>query len=99
MAAAECADQSGPSVLPRLRTLGTVQRPASYTVWDLLAHPELGDVRSRPYTEWRALLLDLLHDVPLPVQGPEALPVDGFVYCDWSTGTSVTAGLIEGTTR
>lgn len=26
--------------------------PAS--VWDLLAHPELGDVRDRPYTERRA---------------------------------------------
>ncbi|MFC9618090.1 hypothetical protein [Streptomyces sp. NPDC056938] len=38
---------------------------ASYaTVWDVLAYPELGDVRSRPYTERRGLLLDLLHDVP-----------------------------------
>lgn len=53
-------------------------------MWDLLAHPELGDVRSRPYTERRALLLDLLHDVPLPVQGPEALPVDGLLrLVDW----------------
>ncbi|MFF1359641.1 hypothetical protein [Streptomyces sp. NPDC058297] len=68
-------------------------------MWDLLAHPELGDVRSRPYTERRALLLDLLHDVPPPIQGHEALQVDGFVYCDWSTETSVTAGLIEDTTR
>jgi hypothetical protein len=32
-------------------------------------------------------------------EGPEALQVDGFVYCDWSTGASVTAGLIEDTTR
>ncbi|WSE12123.1 hypothetical protein OG518_01645 [Streptomyces sp. NBC_01397] len=32
-------------------------------------------------------------------EGPQALQVDGFVYCDWSTGTSVTVGLIEDTTR
>ncbi|MFI8792915.1 hypothetical protein [Streptomyces sp. NPDC055105] len=32
-------------------------------------------------------------------EGPEALQVDGFVYCDWSAGASVTAGLIEDTTR
>ncbi|MGW8688106.1 ATP-dependent DNA ligase [Streptomyces sp. NPDC055817] len=41
-------------------------------MWDLLAHPELGDVRSRPYTERRALLLDLLHDVPPPIQAVPA---------------------------
>ncbi|MFC9499838.1 hypothetical protein [Streptomyces sp. NPDC056982] len=42
------------------------------SVWDLLSHPELGDVRSRPYTERRALLLDLLHDVPPPIQAVPA---------------------------
>ncbi|MFD7205295.1 hypothetical protein [Streptomyces sp. NPDC059893] len=42
------------------------------SVWDLLAHPALGDVRSRPYTERRALLLDLLHDVPPPIQAVPA---------------------------
>ncbi|WP_326771329.1 hypothetical protein [Streptomyces sp. NBC_01445] len=42
------------------------------SVWDLLAHPELGDVCSRPYTERRALLLDLLHDVLPPIQAVPA---------------------------
>ncbi|MGW8688101.1 ATP-dependent DNA ligase [Streptomyces sp. NPDC055817] len=46
--------------------------PASLPTWDLLAHPELGDVRGRPYTERRALLLDLLHDVPPPIQAVPA---------------------------
>ncbi|MFE7017561.1 hypothetical protein ACFVAQ_45080 [Streptomyces sp. NPDC057651] len=32
-------------------------------------------------------------------EGPEALQVDGLVYCDWSSGTTVTAALIEDTSR
>ncbi|WP_442816916.1 ATP-dependent DNA ligase [Streptomyces sp. NBC_01445] len=52
------------------------------SVWDLLAHPELGDVRSRPYTERRALLLDLLHDVPPPIQAVPATD-DPDVAQDW----------------
>ncbi|MFC9534406.1 DNA ligase [Streptomyces sp. NPDC056975] len=44
--------------------------PASYAVWDVLQHPTLGDVRPRPYSERRALMLDLLEDRP-PIQ---ALP-------------------------
>ncbi|MEW1760524.1 DNA ligase [Streptomyces cyaneofuscatus] len=42
--------------------------PASFAAWDLLAHAELGDVRSRPYVERRALLLDALKDVGPPLQ-------------------------------
>ncbi|WP_308293554.1 DNA ligase [Streptomyces sp. RM72] len=42
--------------------------PASFAAWDLLAHAELGDVRSRPYLERRALLLDVLEDVGPPLQ-------------------------------
>ncbi|MZD05234.1 DNA ligase, partial [Streptomyces sp. SID5785] len=45
--------------------------PASYAVRDLL---ESGgeDLRERPYAERRALLLDLLHDVPPPLQAVPA---------------------------
>ncbi|MFJ8390930.1 hypothetical protein ACIQ9Q_41975 [Streptomyces sp. NPDC094438] len=32
------------------------QLPTSYAVWDLVAHPELGDIRARPYLERRSLL-------------------------------------------
>ncbi|MFC9534292.1 hypothetical protein ACFT38_27655 [Streptomyces sp. NPDC056975] len=67
-AAAQSRAASGPV---RARELAAVL-PASYAVWDLLAHPELGDVRSHPYTERRALLLDLLHDVPPPIQAVPA---------------------------
>ncbi|MFG2211026.1 DNA ligase [Streptomyces sp. NPDC048638] len=42
--------------------------PASFAAWDILAHAELGDVRSRPYVERRALLLDVLEDVGPPLQ-------------------------------
>ncbi|WP_329266735.1 ATP-dependent DNA ligase [Streptomyces sp. NBC_01451] len=40
------------------------------SAWDILLHPELGDVRARPYDMRRALLLDLLHeyDVQPPIQ-------------------------------
>ncbi|MER5888899.1 hypothetical protein ABT160_34160 [Streptomyces sp. NPDC001941] len=44
------------------------QWPASYAVWDLLAHPVHGDVRPRPYTERRALLLDVLSGLGPPIQ-------------------------------
>ncbi|MDI3390016.1 hypothetical protein QIS99_28055 [Streptomyces sp. B-S-A8] len=46
--------------------------PASYAIWDLLAHPELGDIRARPYVERRALLLDVLADVGPPLQAVPA---------------------------
>ncbi|MGQ4343624.1 ATP-dependent DNA ligase [Streptomyces sp. SAS_275] len=42
--------------------------PATFAAWDVLQHPDLGDVRGRPYTERRGLLLDLLEDVPPPLQ-------------------------------
>ncbi|MGA4800516.1 hypothetical protein [Streptomyces lavendulocolor] len=40
--------------------------PATYAVWDVLHHPDpgLGDVRPRPYTERRRLLLDLPPKTP-----------------------------------
>lgn len=42
--------------------------PASFAAFDLLAHPESGDVRGRPYVERRGLLLELLEDVGPPIQ-------------------------------
>ncbi|MFD7206270.1 hypothetical protein [Streptomyces sp. NPDC059893] len=41
------------------------------SVFDVLAH-DGQDVRGHPYTERRALLLDLLHDVPPPIQAVPA---------------------------
>ncbi len=46
--------------------------PASYAVWDVLAHPEWGDVRARPYLERRGLLLGLLEGVGPPIQAVPA---------------------------
>ncbi|MFE7357181.1 hypothetical protein ACFU8Q_29515 [Streptomyces sp. NPDC057543] len=44
--------------------------PASYVCWDVLQHPDpaIGDLRSRPYTERRAYLLELLADLGPPIQ-------------------------------
>ncbi|MGW1468478.1 ATP-dependent DNA ligase [Streptomyces sp. NPDC002308] len=55
------------SSLARARVLAA-RHPASYVVWDVLEHPVHGDVRGRPYTERRALLLDLLAGVGPPIQ-------------------------------
>ncbi|MFF3264963.1 DNA ligase [Streptomyces sp. NPDC002932] len=63
-AAAQSRAASGPA---RARALAT-RHPASYATWDVLQHPVHGDVRGRPYTERRALLLDLLADVGPPIQ-------------------------------
>jgi hypothetical protein len=49
-AAAQSRAASGPA---RARELAAVL-PASYAVWDLLAHPELGDVQSDPVRGCRA---------------------------------------------
>ncbi|MDI3408377.1 ATP-dependent DNA ligase [Streptomyces cavernicola] len=59
------------SAVARARLL-SLQLPATYAVWDLLAHPELGDVRPRPYLERRALLLEVLADVGPPLQAVPA---------------------------
>ncbi|MGW1752565.1 ATP-dependent DNA ligase [Streptomyces sp. NPDC002092] len=51
------------------------QHPATYVAFEILAHPaaDLPDLRPRPYTERRLVLLDVLADV-----GPPIVPV-------WST--------------
>lgn len=48
------------------------QWPASFAAWDILVHPGLGDVRSRPYEQRRALLLEVLEDVGPPLQAVPA---------------------------
>ncbi|MER6616297.1 DNA ligase [Streptomyces xantholiticus] len=55
------------SSIPRARALAE-ELPASYAVWDLLIHPDLGNVRSRPYTQRRQLLLEVLADIGPPIQ-------------------------------
>ncbi|MFE5534806.1 ATP-dependent DNA ligase [Streptomyces sp. NPDC056492] len=42
------------------------------SAFDLLAHPDLGDVRGRPYVERRGLLLELLEEVGPPIQAVPA---------------------------
>ncbi|MGV9248061.1 ATP-dependent DNA ligase [Streptomyces sp. NPDC003710] len=44
--------------------------PAHFVAWDVLLHPEHGDVRARRYDDRRALLVDLLqeYDVKPPIQ-------------------------------
>jgi ATP-dependent DNA ligase len=44
--------------------------PARFVVWDVLLHPQHGDVRARRYDDRRALLVDLLqeYDVKPPIQ-------------------------------
>ncbi|OQQ12942.1 DNA ligase [Streptomyces sp. M41(2017)] len=62
--AAQSRAASSPS---RARQLAA-EWPATFAAWDILRHPDHGDVRGRPYTERRGLLLDLLEDVPPPIQ-------------------------------
>ncbi|MGW8730533.1 ATP-dependent DNA ligase [Streptomyces sp. NPDC055808] len=59
------------SAVARSRVLAA-RLPASYAVWDLLAHPEFGDIRARPYIERRSLLLQLLEDIGPPIQAVPA---------------------------
>jgi ATP-dependent DNA ligase len=55
------------SSIPRARALAE-ELPASYAVWDILKHPTLGNVRPRPYTERRQLMLDVLAPLGPPIQ-------------------------------
>ncbi|MFF7631418.1 ATP-dependent DNA ligase [Streptomyces cyaneofuscatus] len=61
------AQSRAASSLTRARKLAA-EYPASYAVWDVLQHPVEGDVRGRPYTERRALLVDLLAGLGPPIQ-------------------------------
>ncbi|MER5966812.1 DNA ligase [Streptomyces sp. NPDC002057] len=59
------------SSVDRSRVLAA-RLPASYAVWDVLTHPDHGDVRARRYTERRRLLLDLLSEIGPPIQAVPA---------------------------
>ncbi|MFD3820236.1 hypothetical protein ACFWRZ_34685 [Streptomyces rubiginosohelvolus] len=63
------------SSLDRARALAA-RLPASYAAFDVLAHPEHGGaaVAARPYTERRALLVEVLADVGPPLQPVLATP-------------------------
>ncbi|WP_282797357.1 DNA ligase [Streptomyces sp. CC224B] len=79
------AVQSRASASPaRARELARTT-PASYAAWDLLAHPELGDVRTRPYVERRQLLLDVLDPLGPPLQ-PVPATDDVEVALAWYEG-------------
>ncbi|MFI5775313.1 DNA ligase [Streptomyces sp. NPDC051658] len=67
------AQSRAASSVTRARALAA-RHPASYICWDVLQHPDpqIGDCRSHPYTERRALLLELLADVEPPVQAVPA---------------------------
>ncbi|MFE7112907.1 DNA ligase [Streptomyces sp. NPDC057575] len=67
------AQSRAASSVTRARALAA-RHPALYVCWDLLQHPDptIGDCRSRPYTERRAFLLELLTDVEPPIQATPA---------------------------
>ncbi|MFI2081397.1 DNA ligase [Streptomyces rubiginosohelvolus] len=78
------AQSRAASSTTRARALAA-QHPASYAVWDVLEHPEHGQVTSLPYTERRQLLVDLLHDIPPPIQAVPATD-DRDVAVAWYEG-------------
>ncbi|MGW2844392.1 ATP-dependent DNA ligase [Streptomyces sp. NPDC001274] len=63
------AQSRAASSVTRARTLAA-RYPASYVCWDVLQHPDpaIGDCRPLPYTQRRALLVDLLVGVGPPIQ-------------------------------
>ncbi|MGC5534190.1 DNA ligase [Streptomyces sp. SR-10] len=61
------AQSRAASSITRARALAA-QRPASYAVWDVLEHPERGQVTGFPYTERRQLLVDLIGGLGPPIQ-------------------------------
>ncbi|WP_237405500.1 hypothetical protein [Actinacidiphila reveromycinica] len=63
-AAAQARRASSPS-----RALALSRRlPAQYAVFDVLAHPRYGDVRSRPYSERRRMMLELVEPLGHPIR-------------------------------
>nr|WP_203633119.1 DNA ligase [Streptomyces halstedii] len=80
------AQSRAASNLARARALAA-RHPAAYAVWDILHHPDpgIGDCRTLPYTQRRAHLLDLLADVPPPIQAVPATD-DRDVAVAWYEG-------------
>ncbi|MGC4925502.1 DNA ligase [Streptomyces sp. DT117] len=87
------AQSRAASSITRARALAA-QHPASYLVWDVLEHPTQGQVTSLPYTQRRQLLVDLLHDIPPPIQAVPATD-DRAVAVAWHEGLQEQG--IEGT--
>ncbi|MFE2500160.1 DNA ligase [Streptomyces scopuliridis] len=63
----EAAQSRALSSTHRARELAA-RHPATYVAFDVLAHPEAGDLRPRPYTERRQVLLDVLAGVGPPIE-------------------------------
>jgi ATP-dependent DNA ligase len=62
------AQSRGASTPARARALAA-EHPATYAAFDVLLHPDHGDVRQMPWLDRRALLLDLFEDLaPSPLQ-------------------------------
>lgn len=78
------AQSRAASSVTRARALAA-QHPASYAAWDVLEHPEHGQTTGLPYTKRRGLLLDLLHDIPPPIQAVPATD-DRAVAVAWYEG-------------
>lgn len=78
------AQSRAASSVTRARALAA-QHPASYAVWDALEHPAHGQTTGLPYIERRQLLLDLLHDIPPPIQAVPATD-DRDVAVAWYEG-------------
>ncbi len=78
------AQSRAASSVTRARALAA-QHPASYAAWDVLEHPEHGQTTRLPYMERRAILLDLLHDIPPPIQAVPATD-DRAVAVAWYEG-------------
>lgn len=72
------------------------RHPASYVAFDVLEHPDLGPVATRPYTERRGLLADVLQGIGPPIQ---AMTVCGKVSagyrhlkCQWCSLGDLVVG-------
>ncbi|MEU7736579.1 DNA ligase [Streptomyces griseus] len=78
------AQSRAASSITQARALAA-QHPASYAAWDVLEHPAHRQTTGLPYTERRRLLLDLLHDIPPPIQAVPATD-DRNVAVAWYEG-------------
>ncbi|MFE7535158.1 hypothetical protein ACFU67_12910 [Streptomyces rhizosphaericola] len=78
------AQSRAASSITRARALAA-QHPASYLAWDVLEHPDQGQVTALPYTERRQLLVDLIGDLGPPIQAVPATD-DRDVAAAWYDG-------------
>ncbi|WP_435285274.1 DNA ligase [Streptomyces bacillaris] len=78
------AQSRAASSITRARALAA-QHPASYLAWDVLEHPDQGQVTELPYIERRQLLVDLIGDLGPPIQAVPATD-DRDVAVAWYDG-------------